>query len=113
MKVAILSGSVYGTAEEVARHAERLMQEAGVNLVSIGIFAWAYLEPQPGQYDFGWLDRLMDLLHQHGVGPEQVRGLEDELDPLGRTKAQRGIEITRALLPDREADAAVDRGHRR
>ncbi len=29
MKVAILSGSVYGTAEEVARHAERLLKEAG------------------------------------------------------------------------------------
>lgn len=29
MKVAILSGSVYGTAEEVARHAERLLNEAG------------------------------------------------------------------------------------
>ena len=29
MKVAILSGSVYGTAEEVARHAERLLREAG------------------------------------------------------------------------------------
>ncbi|RMH84371.1 flavodoxin [Pseudomonas sp. AOB-7] len=30
MKVAILSGSVYGTAEEVARHAERLLQAAGL-----------------------------------------------------------------------------------
>lgn len=29
MKVAILSGSVYGTAEEVARHAERLLKNAG------------------------------------------------------------------------------------
>lgn len=29
MKVAILSGSVYGTAEEVARHAERLLKDAG------------------------------------------------------------------------------------
>lgn len=29
MKVAIVSGSVYGTAEEVARHAERLLKEAG------------------------------------------------------------------------------------
>jgi len=29
MKVAILSGSVYGTAEEVARHAERLLKAAG------------------------------------------------------------------------------------
>ncbi|SPO68629.1 flavodoxin [Pseudomonas sp. JV241A] len=29
MKVAILSGSVYGTAEEVARHAEKLLKQAG------------------------------------------------------------------------------------
>jgi MioC protein len=29
MKIAILSGSVYGTAEEVARHAERLLNAAG------------------------------------------------------------------------------------
>ncbi len=45
----------------------RLMQEAGVNLVSLGIFAWAKLEPQPGVYDFGWLDRVIDLLYAHGV----------------------------------------------
>ncbi|WP_085578670.1 MULTISPECIES: flavodoxin [unclassified Pseudomonas] len=30
MKVAILSGSVYGTAEEVARHAQSLMKAAGL-----------------------------------------------------------------------------------
>lgn len=29
MKIAILSGSVYGTAEEVARHAEKLLKAAG------------------------------------------------------------------------------------
>lgn len=29
MKVAIISGSVYGTAEEVARHASKLLDEAG------------------------------------------------------------------------------------
>ncbi|WP_434626049.1 flavodoxin [Pseudomonas sp. Z1-29] len=29
MKVAILSGSVYGTAEEVARHAAKLLDDAG------------------------------------------------------------------------------------
>ena len=43
------------------------MQEAGVNLVSLGIFSWALLEPRPGHYDFGWLDRIMDLLHAHGI----------------------------------------------
>ncbi len=45
----------------------RLMQEAGVNLVSLGIFSWAKLEPASGQFDFAWLDRVMDLLHAHGV----------------------------------------------
>ena len=43
------------------------MQQAGVNLVSIGIFSWALLEPGPGQYEFGWLDRIMDLLHAGGI----------------------------------------------
>jgi len=45
----------------------RLMQEAGVNLVSLGIFSWSKLEPQPGVYDFEWLDRIIDLLYAHGV----------------------------------------------
>ena len=45
----------------------RLMREAGVNLVSLGIFAWARLEPRPGEYDFGWLDRVVNLLHAHGI----------------------------------------------
>lgn len=45
----------------------RLMQEAGVNLVSLGVFAWARLEPEPGKYDFIWLDQVMDLLHKYGV----------------------------------------------
>jgi beta-galactosidase len=45
-----------------------LMQEAGVNLVSVAVFAWSKLEPEPGRFEFGWLDRLLDLLHQHGIG---------------------------------------------
>ncbi|MFF7762335.1 beta-galactosidase [Streptomyces griseorubiginosus] len=45
----------------------RLMREAGVTMVSVGIFSWALLEPEPGAYDFGWLDRVMDLLHENGI----------------------------------------------
>jgi len=44
-----------------------LMREAGVTLVSVGIFAWAMLEPRPGQYEFGWLDRVLGLLHDAGI----------------------------------------------
>ncbi|MFG3275724.1 beta-galactosidase [Streptomyces luteogriseus] len=53
--------------ESVWQEDVRLMREAGVTLVSVGIFSWALLEPSPGRYDFGWLDRLLDLLHEHGI----------------------------------------------
>ncbi|MEO3743084.1 beta-galactosidase [Plantactinospora sp. B5E13] len=44
-----------------------LMRAAGVNLVSVGIFSWALLEPAEGHFEFGWLDRLLDLLHAGGI----------------------------------------------
>ncbi|MCY1673665.1 beta-galactosidase [Pseudarthrobacter sp. SL88] len=44
-----------------------LMQEAGVNFLSVGIFSWALLEPVEGQYDFGWLDEVLDNLAGIGV----------------------------------------------
>ena len=53
--------------EEVWLEDARLMREAGVNLVSLGIFSWSKLEPRPGEYNFDWLDRLMNLLHENGV----------------------------------------------
>ena len=52
---------------EVQEDDVRLMQEAGVNLVSVAIFAWATIEPQEGVYDFGWLDETMDRLHAGGI----------------------------------------------
>ena len=53
--------------EEVWAEDMALMREAGVTMVSVGIFSWALLEPSPGVHEFGWLDRLLDLLHQHGI----------------------------------------------
>jgi beta-galactosidase len=44
-----------------------LMREAGVNLVSVGVFAWGRIEPEPGRFTFGWLDRALDLLHGAGI----------------------------------------------
>jgi beta-galactosidase len=44
-----------------------LMREAGVNFVSVGIFSWGLLEPRPGRFDLGWLDRVMDRMHAAGV----------------------------------------------
>ena len=45
----------------------RLMREAGVNLVSVGIFSWGLIETSEGTFEFGWLDELLDLLHAHGI----------------------------------------------
>jgi beta-galactosidase len=53
--------------EEVWLEDARLMQKAGVNLVSLGIFSWAKIEPRDGEYDFKWLDQVINLLHEHGV----------------------------------------------
>jgi beta-galactosidase len=45
----------------------RLMKQAGVNFVTVGVFSWALLEPEPGRFEFGWLDRVLDLLHESGI----------------------------------------------
>jgi beta-galactosidase len=53
--------------EHVWRQDVELMRAAGVNLVSVGIFSWALLEVAPDRYEFGWLDRVLDLLHDAGI----------------------------------------------
>jgi beta-galactosidase len=45
----------------------RLMAEAGVNLVTVGVFSWAKLQPAPGELTAGWLDRVLGLLAEAGI----------------------------------------------
>ncbi len=44
-----------------------LMRRAGVSFVTLGVFSWSWLEPAKGEYDFGWLDDIMDLLAQNDI----------------------------------------------
>lgn len=44
-----------------------MMQQAHCNVMSVGIFSWAKLEPEEGRYDFGWLDTVLEKLHQKSV----------------------------------------------
>ena len=53
--------------EAVWRQDVELMREAGVTMATVGVFSWAWLEPEPGRYEFGWLDRALDLLHGGGI----------------------------------------------
>lgn len=43
------------------------MQEAGVTMVSLGIFSWSRIQPREGEFDFEWLDRVIALLHDGGI----------------------------------------------
>jgi beta-galactosidase len=52
---------------EVQEEDVELMRAAGVNLVTVGLFSWALLEPSPGHYDFHWLDEVVDRLHAAGI----------------------------------------------
>ena len=44
----------------------RMMKLAGVNVVSLGIFAWANLEPREGEFSFDWMDQVIESLHGNG-----------------------------------------------
>jgi beta-galactosidase len=52
----------------------RLMAEAGVNLVTVGVFSWSRLQPAPGELTAGWLDRVLDLLGEAGIGVDLGTG---------------------------------------
>lgn len=45
----------------------RRMRELGISFVRIGEFAWSRYEPQRGRFEWGWLDRAMDVLGDAGL----------------------------------------------
>ncbi|MFK3672004.1 beta-galactosidase [Leifsonia aquatica] len=54
--------------EETQDEDMRLMVEAGVTVATVGVFSWAFLEPEEGRFEFAWLDRVLDRLHAAGIG---------------------------------------------
>jgi len=45
----------------------RRMKALGIEQVRIAEFAWSRIEPSPGEYDWGWLDRAIDVLGAAGL----------------------------------------------
>ncbi|MBQ7840537.1 MAG: beta-galactosidase [Lachnospiraceae bacterium] len=42
-------------------------KEAKINTVSVGIFSWAKLEPKEGEYDFEWLENVINNLYENEI----------------------------------------------
>ena len=54
-------------------------KKAKINEVSLGIFAWAKLEPEEGVFDFDWMEKIIDRLYENHAGntfrrPSQMDG---------------------------------------
>lgn len=54
-------------AEERWESDFKKMQELGFNCVRMGEFAWSKLEPSQGSYDFGWMERAINLAAKYGI----------------------------------------------
>ena len=42
-------------------------REAKINTVTVGVFSWAKLEPREGEYQFEWLEKIIDRLYENGI----------------------------------------------
>ncbi len=51
---------------EILEEDMRLMKLANCNEMTVGIFAWASLEPSEGNYDFSFLDKALDNIYKNG-----------------------------------------------
>jgi len=44
-----------------------LMEKAGLTLARVGESTWGVMEPRDGEFDFAWLERVIDRLHKAGI----------------------------------------------
>lgn len=117
----------------------RLMREAGVNFVTVGVFSWATIEPRPGAREWGWLDEILDLLHENGIavdlaspvaspppwlgiqhpdtlpvdrdGVRLIAGARNQFSPASRTYREHALAITRDLAERYAQHPAVRMWH--
>ncbi|WP_313671158.1 beta-galactosidase [Sandarakinorhabdus sp.] len=55
------------------------MAALGLSFARIGEFAWSRIEPEPGRFEWDWLDRAVDLAHAAGL--EVVMGTPTATPP--------------------------------
>lgn len=90
--------------EAILPYIER-MKEAGIKFVRMGEFAWDKMEPAEDQFDFSWLDKVMDMLAERGI--RTILGTPTAVPPIWL--AEKYPEI----LPVRADRHVFKAGHRR
>ncbi len=45
----------------------KLMKEAGITVVRVGESSWSLFEPREGEFEFAWMDRIIDKMHNAGI----------------------------------------------
>ncbi|HXG32696.1 MAG TPA: beta-galactosidase [Bryobacteraceae bacterium] len=45
----------------------RLMESAGINVVRLGESTWTNWEPRDGEFEFDWMERILNRLHKAGI----------------------------------------------
>ena len=45
----------------------KLMKESGMSVVRLGESTWSLFEPREGEFEFAWMDRIIDALQANGI----------------------------------------------
>lgn len=69
-----------------------LMQKAGISVVRVGESTWSNWEPRDGEFQFAWIERVIDRLHQAGI--KVILGTPTYSIPTWMYKAHPEIVVT-------------------
>lgn len=68
----LLHGSDYNPEQwldrpDILKEDIKMMKKAGINSVTLGVFSWAVYEPSEGEYNFKWLEEIVDNLYRNNI----------------------------------------------
>jgi len=66
----VLYGAAYYTEYMPYERLEQdvqLMQKAGLSVARLGESSWGLWEPEDGRFEYAWMDRVIDRMHQAGI----------------------------------------------
>jgi beta-galactosidase len=58
----------------------QMMKDANVSVVRIAEFTWSLMEPEDGEFDFAWLDKMIAKINDYGI--KVILGTPTEAPPL-------------------------------